>query len=374
MRAGTLLCIPYHQLHHHHPYLFQTIVESRDPMQNHLLPSSHPIVLPVPRSQRIVFPVPGIINQVWHKNLGYEFKKIRNLLFWPDENHARDRCFLASIDTEFPGVLSTSDKGRLQDPHYNYEQMKYNVNATNIIQLGLTLSDRYGNFYTWEFNFSDFDIETDDHNDASIELLKTHGIDFERNKKEGIPSSEFAELCRRSGLVGNNSQIPLTWVGFQSSYDFGFFSKILTGKNLPDDMEVFMRFVKMCFGPSMFDIKHMITSLGAGLYGGLEKVAEMLGVAWAAGKSHTAGSDSLLTLKTFIELVYVCLEPAYSNTSCIETLQNFTMNMSFANAMAPCDIDKAKEVFEFLIRGEEEREKQNYDKLYSCKGLKGLCI
>ncbi|XP_050379697.1 probable CCR4-associated factor 1 homolog 11 [Argentina anserina] len=240
--------------------------------------------------------------------------KIRNLLLFSPRNR---RCFLASVDTEFPGVIFPSDKGCLHDPHYNYGKMKENVNATNIIQLGLTLSDRFGNLYIWEFNFSDFDIDTDDQNEDSIKLFKNHGIDFERNKKDGIPSSLFAKLCWKSGLVGNNSEIPLTWVGFQSSYDFGFFTKILTGDKLPDDMEVFMRNVKLFFGPSVFDIKHIISRLCAGVYGGLETVSKTVGVALAVGKSHTAGSDSLLTLQTFIELIHkhVLLKPEENSIS-----------------------------------------------------------
>ncbi|XP_040369563.1 probable CCR4-associated factor 1 homolog 11 [Rosa chinensis] len=363
MQAATV-GIPYPPIYHHYPYLLQPIAASDClyPMQNHLVPNPHPIILPVP----------GIINRVWHKNLESEFKKIRNLLFWPGEPHTHDRCFLASIDTEFPGQLSESDKGRLREPQYNYEMMKNNVNATNIIQLGLTLSDRFGNFYVWEFNFSDFDIESDNQNKVSIELLKTHGTDFQRNKKDGIPSSKFAELCRGSGLVGNSSEVHLTWVGFQSSYDFGFFTKILSGQKLPDNMHGFMRNVKNYFGPSVFDMKHMITRFCSGIYGGLEKVAETLGVARAAGTSHMAGSDSLLTLQTFLKLINVCLKPADSNSSSIETLQKFTMNMNFVNSFvssrAPCDTGLAMQVFKMLIRLEEEREKQNYFKLYSCQG------
>lgn len=352
MQATTTVDIPYPfpstvLEHAIHPYLIQPIAGANcvGPMQYH----------PVPNPNPIIHPIPGIINQVWQKDLESEFAKIRNLLRW------RRDCFLASIDTEFPGAVFASDKGRLQDPKYNYEKMKDNVNATNIIQLGLALSDSDGNCYVWEFNFSDFDIESDpQQNKGSVEFLKTHGIDFERNKKDGIPSSEFAEMCRVSGLVGDSSEVDLTWVGFQSSYDFGFFIKILSGQKLPDDMDGFKSKVTKYFGPSVFDMKHMITRYCSGVYGGLETVAETLGVARVAGKSHMAGSDSLLTLQTFVKLMDVCLS--------IETLQKFRKHMGYVNSRAPCDIDLALQIFKMLIGLEEEREKQNYFKLYRCEG------
>lgn len=68
--------------------------------------------------------------------------------------------------------------------------MKVNVDATKVIQLGLTLSNANGNLphlgtnscYAWQFNFRDFDVDKDLSNPASLELLKQQGIDFSKNK------------------------------------------------------------------------------------------------------------------------------------------------------------------------------------------------
>lgn len=62
-----------------------------------------------------------------------------------------------------------------------------------------------------------------------------------------------------------------------------------------------MLLVKDYFGGAVFDVKHMIKYYN-GLYGGLERVANILGVYRVARKSHQTGSNSLLTLQTFMKL------------------------------------------------------------------------
>ncbi|KAG6770341.1 hypothetical protein POTOM_026019 [Populus tomentosa] len=114
----------------------------------------------------------------------------------------------------------------------------------------------------------DFDVAHDAHAHDSVELLRRQGIDFEENRELGIESVKFAELMMSSGLVLNQS---VSWVTFHCAYDFGFM------------------------------IKHIIRFC-AGLYGGLDRVCKELGVDRVTGKSHQAGSDSLLTLHAYLKL------------------------------------------------------------------------
>ncbi|KAL7211751.1 hypothetical protein ACSBR2_014586 [Camellia fascicularis] len=159
------------------------------------------------------------------------------------------------MDTEFPETIIFSDNHYSSlSPSYDYFLMKSNADALNLIQrLLLPVAIQF---------FRDFNIESDDlRNPDSIKLLKRQGIDFKKNREEGIDSREFAEMLLWSGLVYKR---PLKrWVTFHSGYDSGFFYKD----------------------------------------GGLERLAKALGVDRVAGKSHQAGLDSLLTMQTFLKLL-----------------------------------------------------------------------
>ncbi|MBA0614208.1 hypothetical protein Godav_014530, partial [Gossypium davidsonii] len=111
-----------------------------------------------------------VVRQVFAEDLDSELLMIKTAIL---------RYPFVSIDTEFPGTIFKPSKQVIREgnPIINYHYMKLNVDALQIIQLGLSLSD--------------------------AQLLKCQGIDFEKNKEKGIDSKDFAKKFWDYGLLFN---------------------------------------------------------------------------------------------------------------------------------------------------------------------------
>jgi CCR4-NOT transcription complex subunit 7/8 len=132
---------------------------------------------------------------------------------------------------------------------------------------------------------------------SAIELLQQSGIDFNRFNADGINVFEFTQLLFTSGLIMNDD---VYYVTFHSNSDFGYLVKMLTCKPLPSEMRDFFKILDVLF-PHFYDLKLMADGIDQVSSGGLQNLANELNVL-RVGPQHQAGSDALVTLKTFTAL------------------------------------------------------------------------
>ncbi|KAK3375096.1 ccr4-not transcription complex subunit 7-like protein [Podospora didyma] len=276
----------------------------------------------------------GRIREVWKHNLHEEMANLRDLV---------DKYPYIAMDTEFPGVVSRPMGGFRGKSDYHYQCLRTNVDMLKVIQIGISLFNEDGEQpparptstdsadlsvvgrragsqafpYAWQFNFK-FSIKDDMFNQTSIESLQQAGIDFALMERDGIDPHEFASLLIPSGLVCFEN---VRWISFHGGYDFGYLTKLLICRQLPNDEVEFDQIMKLYF-PSTYDVKHLMKHAiklhNSGILtpsdpgsaeilqkfeqkSGLEHIADTLKIK-RVGSAHQAGSDSLLTGRVFFEL------------------------------------------------------------------------
>ena len=230
----------------------------------------------------------GII-EVYEDNFIEEIKNLSSLL---------DEYNYIGMDTEFPGTVFFAEN---MSEDFYYKALKKNVDKLKLIQLGITLTNEKGEYpnnypyHTWQFNL-EFDKNTEMFKANSINLLEECGINFGKLKKKGIKHNIFAQYFMISNLVLNPD---ICWVSFQGSYDFGYLLKLLLNMDLPQREDEFINMLNLYF-INYYDIR-IFTKGNDNYYGGLNKIAEQLGVK-REGQIHQAGSDSAVTIKVFFKL------------------------------------------------------------------------
>ncbi|RAL60065.1 hypothetical protein DID88_000691 [Monilinia fructigena] len=235
----------------------------------------------------------GRIREVWKANLHEEMAILRQLLTFLG-------CEISWNHGESPPATPPSDSGLDRTS----AGRKYGNSAVQIP-------------CTWQFNFK-FSLSDDMYSDKGIDERKIAGTDFNRLKEEGIDPFEFGALLISSGLVCDEEK---RWISGHAGYDFGYLTKIMLQKALPDDEREFDMLMKKFF-PSIYDLKYLLShgslmnKLGQLPHvdavtaeilqrceprPNLEAIIEILKVK-RLGTPHQAGSDSLVTGRLFFKL------------------------------------------------------------------------
>lgn len=254
----------------------------------------------------------GHVVDVYRFNLSQACREITSLI---------GRYPIVAIDTEFPGYFedlnqlvqlsNASVSSDILASPTNYQKLKINVDALNLIQLGISLSDFEGNspypHSTWQFNLA-FDEATSIVNNESLELLRGQGIDFSKLRRDGIHPLMLSYELQVSGLLYNRNLIYLCFHGF---YDFGYLVKAVTMHDLPDSNREFNTLLKVLFPGRLYDLKQCCSWIGS-----LESLADMQGVQYL-GVQHQAGSDAWVTSSIFRSMIRTTGLPPHCMNRCI---------------------------------------------------------
>nr|CAB3469444.1 unnamed protein product [Digitaria exilis] len=133
------------------------------------------------------------------------------------------------------------------------------------------------------------------YNGASIDFLTEQGHRLAEHRDRGVTAKQFLD-----GLLHPLLSEHITWIMFHGDRDLGFLTRLLQGA-LPSDRAAFMREVRRQF-PIFYDLRVLGQLVKEGFSGKLSVLAEILGVERVGGEHH-AGSDALLTMSCFWEII-----------------------------------------------------------------------
>lgn len=232
-----------------------------------------------------------MILDVYTSGLTKAFRTITELL---------PRYPIVAIDTEFPGFFDdqelSSSGHRYASSEAAYARIKASVDATKLIQLGISISDHTGRmpepFSAWQFNLQ-FDLKTDLSTSSAIALLEENGLDFARHRTDGIDPKLFSAELLTSGFCQQRNMVCIC---FHGSYDFAYVVRALLSSALPPSASEFHESLHQLLPGPIYDLKTCYS-----WHGSLAGLASDLGVGWV-GMHHQAGSDAYTTLRAFHEL------------------------------------------------------------------------
>jgi CCR4-NOT transcription complex subunit 7/8 len=249
------------------------------------------------------------IRDVYADNFIEEIKRLSFLI--SKYNHV-------AMDTEFPGVVYQSS---INTREVYYRTIKANVDKLKLIQVGVTISDEWGNHpqegSTWQFNLK-FDLNSDQYSSESIALLTNSGINFELLANRGIPHELFGEYLTTSGLLLNED---IHWVSFHGIYDFAYFLRVVTNLPLPETENGFFDALRLYFN-NFYDIRFLVR-FNENFRGSLAKLGTELNIP-RVGTQHQAGSDSLIT-----SAIYFKLKKEYLTEDATRTDRNVLFGIGF---------------------------------------------
>lgn len=120
--------------------------------------------------------------------------------------------------------------------------------------MGITISnEKLKEVKTWQFNLN-FSLSKDQSSQASIEILKEAGIDFDQLQERGVPPIYFSECLISSGIIFNSDVQIIT---FHGTYDFSYLIKCVINQALPPSSDRFFDLLKIIF-PNFVDIKYIM--------------------------------------------------------------------------------------------------------------------